>query len=312
MRVIFAGTPEFAARALSAILAAGYAVPLVLTQPDRAAGRGQHLTPSPVKRMATQCGVPTYQPDRLRTPDQQAPLLAVPADVMVVAAYGLIMPQAILDHPRYGCLNLHASLLPRWRGAAPIQRAILAGDALSGICVMRMEAGLDTGPVVSRHEVTIGPEDSAGALHDKLADVGAAAIVTTLAAMARDGNLAAIPQPLEGISYAPKLDKQEARIDWMRSADEIGRQVRAFNPAPGAFTVVDDTALKVWRAKVVLGTPGRTAPGQLVVRDGVLLAGCGQGGLIALDEIQPAGGRRMAGTEWLKGRPELVDSLFGT
>ena len=312
MRVIFAGTPEFAARALDAILAAGHAVPLVLTRPDRAAGRGQHLTPGPVKRLATGGGVPLYQPDRLRTPEQQAPLLAVPAEVMVVAAYGLILPQAVLDHPRHGCLNIHASLLPRWRGAAPIQRAILAGDSETGICVMRMDAGLDTGPVVSRHPVAIGPEDSAGVLHDKLADIGAAAIVEALAALARDGRLVATPQGSVGITYAPKLDRDEARIVWTRGANEIVRQVRAFNPAPGAFTSIDGAVLKVWRAKAVDTASSRASPGQLVVRDGMLLAGCGQGESVALEEVQPAGGRRMAGTVYVDGRPEIANHRFGS
>jgi methionyl-tRNA formyltransferase len=312
MRVIFAGTPEFAARALTAILAAGHAVPLVLTQPDRAAGRGQQVSPGPVKRLATERGVPIYQPDRLRTPEQQAPLLAVPADVMVVAAYGLILPQAVLDHPRHGCLNIHASLLPRWRGAAPIQRAILAGDPRTGICVMRMDAGLDTGPVVSRHTVAVGPEDSAGVLHDKLADVGAAAIVEALAALARDGRLAAVPQSGEAITYAPKLDKDDARIVWTRSANEIVRQIRAFNPAPGAFTTTDGAVLKIWRAKADTVASGSVSPGQIIVRDGMLLAACGQRESVALEEVQPAGGRRMAGTVYVNGRPDIANHRFGT
>ncbi|MBK7473862.1 MAG: methionyl-tRNA formyltransferase [Betaproteobacteria bacterium] len=261
MRVIFAGTPEFAARALDAILAAGHAVPLVLTQPDRAAGRGQHLTPGPVKRLAASHGVPVYQPERLRSPEQQAPLLAVAADVMVVAAYGLILPQSVLDHPRHGCLNIHASLLPRWRGAAPIQRAILAGDTQTGICVMRMDAGLDTGPVVSRHPVPIGGEDTAGVVHDRLAVVGAAAIVEALAALARD--------PIDG------------------------------------------AVLKIWRARPGAAAPG-ASPGQILMREGGLQAACGDGESIALDEVQPAGGRRMTGAVYANGRPDLAGRRFGT
>ncbi|MBP8295687.1 MAG: methionyl-tRNA formyltransferase [Burkholderiales bacterium] len=311
MRVIFAGTPEFAARALDAVLAAGHAVPLVLTQPDRAAGRGQHLTPGPVKRLAASHGVPVYQPERLRSPEQQAPLLAVAADVMVVAAYGLILPQSVLDHPRHGCLNIHASLLPRWRGAAPIQRAILAGDTQTGICVMRMDAGLDTGPVVSRHPVPIGGEDTAGVVHDRLAVVGAAAIVEALAALARDGRLVTTPQSDEGITHAPKLDKEEARIVWTRGAEELGRQVRAFNPAPGAFTSIDGAVLKIWRARAGAAAPG-AAPGQILVREGGLRAACGDGGTIALDEVQPAGGRRMTGAVYANGRPDLAGRRFGT
>jgi methionyl-tRNA formyltransferase len=310
MRVIFAGTPEFAARAFDAILAAGHAVPLVLTRPDRAAGRGQHLTIGAVKRLATGHGVPVYQPDRLVTAEQQAPLLAVPGDVMVVAAYGLILPQAVLDHPRYGCLNIHASLLPRWRGAAPIERAILAGDSETGICVMKMDAGLDTGPVVSRHPVAIGQDDNAGVLRDKLANAGAAAIVEALAVLARDGCLAAAPQGSVGVTHAPKLEKIEARIVWTRSADEIARQVRAFNPAPGAFTAIDGTVLKVWRAKALGRMSGGMVPGQIAVRDRMLVAGCGQGQAIALEEVQPAGGRRMAGTVYVNGRSEIVNRCF--
>jgi methionyl-tRNA formyltransferase len=312
MRVTFAGTPGFAARALDAILAAGHAVPLVLTQPDRAAGRGQQLRPGPVTMLATGRGVPLYQPDRLRTPEQLAPLLAVPADVMVVAAYGLILPQSVLDHPRHGCLNIHASLLPRWRGAAPIQRAILAGDSQTGICVMRMDAGLDTGPVVSRYPVAIGPEDSAGSLHDKLADVGAAAILEVLAALARGGRLTETPQESVGITYAPKLDRDEARIAWTRGAEEIARRVRAFNPAPGAFTSIDGAILKVWRAKAVAVASGGAAPGQIAVRDGMLLVACGQGESVALEEVQPAGGRRLGGTVYVNGRPDIAKRRFAT
>lgn len=312
MRVIFAGTPDFAACALECILAAGYEVPLVLTQPDRPAGRGQYLTPGPVKRLAAVRGVPVYQPQRLRTPAEQAPLLAVPADIMVVAAYGLILPQRVLDHPRLGCLNIHASLLPRWRGAAPIQRAILAGDAETGICVMRMDAGLDTGPVVSRHPVAIGSEESAGDLHDKLMDLGAAAIVRALAVLEKDGGLAATPQGGDGVTYAPKIEKEEARIDWTGGANEIARQVRAFNPAPGAFTTLDGIGLKVWRAKVCASDSGGAVPGQIVVRDGKLRAGCGQGEALVLEEIQPAGGRRMTGAMYAHGRPECIDSRLGT
>ena len=312
MRVIFAGTPLFAARALEAILVAGHAVPLVLTQPDRAAGRGQHLTPGPVKRLAVERDVPVYQPERLKSPEQQAPVFAVPADVMVVAAYGLILPQAVLDHPRHGCLNIHASLLPRWRGAAPIQRAILAGDGETGICVMQMDAGLDTGPVVSRHAVPIGPEDTAGVLHDRLADAGARAIVEALAALARDGRLAANPQAAEGMTYAPKLGRDEAKIDWTADAATVARQVRAFNPVPGAFTQLGGAVLKIWRARVQPAAAGHPEPGRIAVRDGMLVAGCGRGEAIALDEVQPAGGRRMPGMLYVNGHPDIVNHRMGS
>ena len=312
MRAIFAGTPEFAGRALEALLKAGHQVPFVLTQPDRGAGRGQRITQSPVKRAAIAHGLPIYQPERLRTPEQQAPLLAVAADVMVVAAYGLILPQAVLDHPRHGCLNIHASLLPRWRGAAPIQRALLAGDEKTGICVMRMDAGLDTGPVVTRHPVAIEPDDTAGSLHDRLAAHGAAAIVAALAALARDGRLPATPQPDDGVTYAPKITKDEARIDWTRSADEILRQIRAFNPLPGAFTSIAGGSLKIWRARAADAGTGHSAPGEIAVRDGAMLAGCGQGEWIAIEELQAAGGRRMAAAVFAQGRSNIANHRLAT
>ena len=312
MRVIFAGTPEFAGRALEAILEAGHQIPLVLTQPDRAAGRGQHLTHSPVKRAAIAHGLTLFQPERLRTLEQQAPLIEVPADVMVVAAYGLILPQAVLDHPHHGCLNIHASLLPRWRGAAPIQRALLAGDEITGICVMRMDAGLDTGPVVTRHPVPIDADDTAGSLHDKLVAIGAVAIVAALAGLERDGRLAATPQADDGVTYALKIAKDEARIDWARTPEEILRQVRAFNPVPGAFTSIDGDSLKVWRARPATADIGHSAPGQIVVRDGALLAGCGQGKWIALEELQLAGGRRMPAAIYAHGRSDMAGRRLAT
>ena len=303
MRVIFAGTPEFAARGLAAIADAGFEIPLVLTQPDRPAGRGQRISESAVKRLASTLGFELYQPLRLRSDEELAPLLAVPADVMVVAAYGLILPQRVLDHPAHGCLNIHASLLPRWRGAAPIQRAILAGDRETGVCIMQMDAGLDTGPVISRHSLGIEECDTAGTLHDKLAATGAAAIVDALKRLARERRLPATPQDANGITYAAKIVRDEARIDWSRSATDIARQIRAFNPAPGAFTTVDETTLKVWTARPA---PAMVAPlqrGQLALHDGALLAGCGDGNALVLDEIQAAGAKRMPGAAWARGRP---------
>ena len=312
MRVIFAGTPEFAGRALEAILAAGHQVSLILTQPDRAAGRGQRLLHGPVKRLALAHGLRVYQPERLRGAEPQAPVLAVPAEVMVVAAYGLILPQVLLDHPRYGCLNIHASLLPRWRGAAPIQRALLAGDGETGICVMQMDAGLDTGPVVSRHTVAIGADDTAGSLHETLSRIGAEAIVTALSALGRRGSLTATPQPVAGVTYAPKITKDEARIDWERTAEEIARQVRAFNPAPGAFTSLDGEGLKIWSARPARLHDEVAAPGQVVNRDGELLVGCARGQWLAIDEIQPAGGRRMPGATYANGRQGVSGRSLGT
>jgi methionyl-tRNA formyltransferase len=302
MRVTFAGTPEFAAHALEAIVGAGHQVPLVLTQPDRPAGRNQRLTPSAVKVAALAHGLSLYQPERLKTPEQQAPVLAVSAEVMVVAAYGLILPAAILSHPRHGCLNIHGSLLPRWRGAAPIPRAILAGDTETGICIMQMDTGLDTGPVVSRHPVGIAADETARTLHDKLATIGAAAIVDALAVLERDGHLAAAPQPATGATYAAKVEKSEAEIDWTRDALEIERRVRAFNPAPGAATRVDGAILKIWGARVRAAQRLPVAAGEAQVIDGDVLVSCGNGTVLELCEVQPASGKRMDATDYANGR----------
>ena len=319
MRVIFAGTPAFAARALYAIVVAGYDVPLVLTQPDRPAGRGRKLTASPVRALAAERGLDVYQPERLRTGEQQAPLLAVAADVMVVAAYGLLLPQRILDHPRHGCLNIHASLLPRWRGAAPIHRAILAGDRGTGISIMQMDAGLDTGPVVSEHRVDIAPDDTTGSLHDRLAAVGAEAIVAALDALSREGRLVSSPQPAAGATYAAKVTSAEAKIDWSLEAAAIARQVRAFDPAPGAFTTIGGEVLKIWRARVapasmMVSTTSpsvSTSSGRLALHEGTLLVETGNGALI-IDLLQPAGSRRMSAVDWARGRSGLDRLALGT
>jgi methionyl-tRNA formyltransferase len=314
MRVTFAGTPGFAAEALKAILLAGHEVPLVLTQPDRPAGRHQRLTASLVKTVAIEHGLPVYQPERLRSPEQQAPVLAVAADVMVVAAYGLILPSPILSHPEHGCLNIHASLLPRWRGAAPIQRAILSGDRETGVCIMQMEAGLDTGPVVSRHPIAIVADDTTGTLHDRLAHLGAEAIVAALATLARDGRLSSTPQSEAGATYAPKVEKTEVRIDWTRDATTIERQVRAFNPAPGATTTVAGTLVKVWTAAPMAA--GRAMHGEAGDcrhdADGSVIVRCGDGSRLQLGEVQSASGRRMPATEWLKGRTSDGSLRLGT
>ena len=319
MRVIFAGTPDFAARALDAIVAAGYEVPLVLTQPDRPAGRGRKLAASPVRALAADRGLDAYQPERLRSDEQQAPLLAVAADVMVVAAYGLILPQRVLDHPRHGCLNIHASLLPRWRGAAPIHRAILAGDRASGISIMQMDAGLDTGPVVSEHRVDIAVDETTGSLHDRLALLGADAIVAALDQLSRDGRLESTPQPADGATYAAKVTADEARIDWSLDAATIARRVRAFDPAPGAFTTVDGAVLKLWRVHVATPltpatpalTPTAAGCGRVALQDGALVVATGLGHLV-IDELQPAGSRRMSAADWARGRPDLAHPILGT
>jgi methionyl-tRNA formyltransferase len=247
LRIVFAGTPEFAVPALEALHGAGHDIVAVYTQPDRPAGRGRGVTASVVKQRALALGLRVEQPVSLRTPEAQATLAAHAPDVMVVVAYGLLLPQAVLDIPRLGCLNIHGSLLPRWRGAAPVQRAVLAGDERTGISIMKMDAGLDTGPELLRREVPIGPRDTAGQLHDRLAPLGAEAIVEAVAGWAT-GTLRLRPQPGEGVTYAAKIRKEEARIDWSRSADEIDRLVRAFNPWPVAETTLDGEQVRIWAA----------------------------------------------------------------
>ena len=305
MKVAFAGTPEFAAAALEAILAAGFDVPLVLTQPDRPAGRGMQLQPSPVKRVALAAGIPVHQPEKLRTPEQQAPLAAVQADVLVVAAYGIILPQAVLDLPRHGCLNIHASLLPRWRGAAPIHRAIQAGDAATGITIMQMDAGLDTGPMLLSRAEAIHADDTTGSLHDRLAQLGADMIVEALRAL--PGGLTATPQPADGVTYAAKIGKAEATVDWNRPAAEIERAIRAFNPFPGAVATLQQTPVKLWRARAIDATG---TPGEVLLAEGAgVIVACGEGAL-CVTELQKPGGKRLPAAEFLRGMPIAAGSRF--
>nr|WP_279119242.1 methionyl-tRNA formyltransferase [Snodgrassella alvi] len=293
--VIFAGTPDFAAAALNAIVAAGFNVPLVLTQPDRPSGRGLKLQPSAVKKAALTHGLTVMQPTTLKTAEIQAILENQQADVMVVAAYGLLLPQAVLNIPRYGCLNIHASLLPRWRGAAPIQRAIEAGDQETGVCIMQMDAGLDTGSVISRHKYTIKTDDTASEVHDALMQLGADAIVADLQQI---NQLQPIPQSETGVTYAHKLSKAEAQINWTRPAAEIVRKIRAFNPVPGAWTVWQDKPLKIWRAKIVsyTGIPGMV----LHSNEHELIVACGKDS-ISIEEIQKAGSKAMSVTAFQAG-----------
>ena len=295
MRVIFAGTPDFARVALERLLQAGFEVPLVLTQPDRPAGRGMQPQPSAVKRVALEHGLSVAQPERLRDPATHQPLREAAVDVLVVAAYGLILPQAVLDIPPAGCVNIHASLLPRWRGAAPIQRAIEAGDASTGISLMRMEAGLDTGPVLLAESLPIGDEETAGELHDRLATLGARLVVATIP---RLESMAAEPQPEAGVTYAAKIDKAEAVLDWTQPAVELARKVRAFNPFPGASAPLGGQPTKLWRAAPVAGD-GR--PGQILAADsaGIVVA-CGTGAL-RVTELQRPGGRRVSAADFLRG-----------
>ena len=291
MKVIFAGTPDFAAAALKAIAAAGFEIPLVLTQPDRPKGRGMQLAPSPVKQAALELGLRVAQPEKLRNNAEALQMLKeVEADVMVVAAYGLILPQDVLDTPKHGCLNIHASLLPRWRGAAPIQRAIEAGDAETGVCIMQMDIGLDTGDVVSEHRYTIQPTDTANEVHDALMNLGAAAIVADLQQLKTEGRLKSVKQPEEGVTYAQKLSKEEARIDWNESAAVIERKIRAFNPVPAAWVEYQGKPMKIWRAEAV-AQQGRAGEVLSCSSDGLIVA-CGANAL-KITELQPSGSKRM-------------------
>ena len=313
MKVVFAGTPEFAATALASLLNAGFTVPLVLTQPDRPAGRGMKLQASPVKQMAQLQGIAVAQPRSLRLdgkfPDEAAAarqaLLDAKADVMVVAAYGLILPQWVLDLPRLGCLNIHASLLPRWRGAAPIQRAIEAGDTHTGITIMQMDAGLDTGAMLLAESLPIAPDDSSASLHDRLAPLGGRLIVEALELVAC-GGLASRVQPLEGVTYAHKIDKAEAAIDWREPAAVIERRLRAFDPFPGASGVLGGDAIKCWRGSVVSASG---APGEVlaVADDGITVA-CGEHAL-RLTELQRAGGKRLAAAAFLRGKASIAAGM---
>ncbi|OYY95265.1 MAG: methionyl-tRNA formyltransferase [Hydrogenophilales bacterium 28-61-23] len=297
MRLIFAGTPEFAALALQALIAAGHDIPLVLTQPDRPAGRGMKLRLSPVKEVALRAGIQVEQPENLKTDAARHPILDARAEVMIVAAYGLILPQAVLDMPRLGCVNIHASLLPRWRGAAPIHRAIEAGDSETGITLMQMDKGLDTGAMLARASLAILATDTTGSLHDRLAALGAREIVRLLPEL-EAGNVSATPQDSALANYAAKIGKEEARLDWTLSAEELDRKIRAFNPFPGAFALLDEAPLKIWQARPVAGggAPGRI----LAIAEGEMHIACGSGAL-AIEEVQKAGGKRLPVGAFLAG-----------
>ena len=298
LRVVFAGTPDFSVPCLEACRASGAEVVAVYTQPDRPAGRGRKLTPSPVKQAAETAGIPVEQPESLKSAEAQAALAAYAPDLMVVVAYGLILPRKVLAIPRLGCWNVHASLLPRWRGAAPIQRAILAGDAESGVDLMQMEAGLDTGPVLLERRTPISRDDTGGSLHDRLAALGADVLAEGLARVMAGDVLASRAQPQEGVTYAHKLDKAEARLDFARPAIELERQVRAFDPWPVAEGDVAGETLRIWAARAVDGQPG-AFPGSVLnmTRDGIDIA-CGEGAL-RVTALQRAGGKRITVADYL-------------
>ena len=300
LRIVFAGTPEFAARHLQALLDAGLTPLAVYTQPDRPAGRGQKLMASPVKQLAVAHGIPVLQPATLRDPAAQAELAALAPELLVVVAYGLILPQVVLDIPRLGCINSHASLLPRWRGAAPLQRAVQAGDAESGVTGLQMEAGLDPGPMLRKVTTPNGPDDTGGSLHDRLAELGAAAVVAAIPQLAA-GELEGEVQDDALATYAHKLNKDEARLDWSRPAAELERLVRAFNPWPICHTSLAAAPLKVLAAEVA---EGQGAPGTLLAaeRDGLVVA-CGTGAL-RLTRLQLAGGKPLAFSDLYNSRRE--------
>jgi methionyl-tRNA formyltransferase len=290
LRVVFAGTPEFALPALKALLTQHHVVG-VLTQPDRPRGRGRTVSPSPVKALAQAHHLPIFQPQTLRSEAARAQLAALHPDALIVVAYGLILPPPVLEIARLGCLNIHPSLLPRWRGAAPVQRAILAGDTTTGVCIVRMDQGLDTGPVLLQEEFALGAHVTSGSLHSALASLGAAALIRALAGL-EAGTLQPRAQSSEGVTYAPKVEKAEARIDWRRPAADIERQVRAFNPQPIAETRLEGQQLRIYDARALpRGEPDSGDTGTIVaIRDGSLLVRCGIG-LLAVSEVQKAGGR---------------------
>lgn len=307
MKIIFAGTPEFAVPALAALIAAGHEVTLVLTQPDRPAGRGMKLKASPVKGLALQHQIAVFQPETLKDAIVQARIAMEQADAMIVAAYGLIIPTAVLEMPRYGCFNIHASLLPRWRGAAPIQRALLAGDKETGVTIMEVVPALDAGAMIMHGVLPIRESDTAQTLHDGLAKIGAELMVQAMNQLQREGKLQATPQDESQVTYAHKLNKTEAQMDWTHSAIELSRQVRAFNPFPVAQTALHGETCRIWMARAL---PGQAAVGSIVsVADGITV-GCGEG-LLKIEELQMPGGKRLLARDFLAGNRLRVGEHFG-
>ena len=303
MRVIFMGTPEFSVPVLDALVQAGHEIAAVYCQPPRPAGRGKKDRPTPVHARAEALGLPVRHPTSLKSPEEQAALAALKADVAVVVAYGLILPQPVLDAPRHGCLNIHASLLPRWRGAAPIHRAIMAGDAETGICIMQMEAGLDTGPVLLRQATPIGPEETTAQLHDRLSAMGTDLIVQ---ALDRLPELTPEPQPEVGVTYAAKIDKAEARVDWSRPAAEVDRQIRGLSPFPGAWTQIEGERVKLLASRL---SDGQGVPGEVL--DDALRVACGTGA-VELLRLQRAGKAAQDRETFLRGWPTPAGTRLGS
>jgi methionyl-tRNA formyltransferase len=302
LRIVFAGTPEFSVPALDALHAAGHSMLAAYTQPDRPAGRGRGVTAGPVKQRAHELGIPVEQPVTLKTAEAVARLASYGADLMVVVAYGLILPQSILEVPRLGCVNIHGSLLPRWRGAAPIHRAILAGDQTTGITIMTMDAGLDTGPMLLMRPTDIGARETSGQLHDRLARLGAQAVVEAIDEWTA-GRIAPVAQPAEGATYAAKIRKEEAMVDWSQSAAAIARQVRAFNPWPVAETRWRGQQLRIWEATPVEGPCGSCAPGNVIeAGNGRVRIATGEG-MLQLDTLQLPGRKPTAAADFLRAFP---------
>ncbi|MEQ9850369.1 methionyl-tRNA formyltransferase [Pectobacterium brasiliense] len=302
LRIIFAGTPDFAARHLDALLSSGHEVVGVFTQPDRPAGRGNKLTASPVKVLAEQHSIPVFQPKSLRPEENQAMVQALNADVMVVVAYGLILPQPVLSMPRLGCINVHGSLLPLWRGAAPIQRALWAGDSETGVTIMQMDVGLDTGAMLHKISCPILPQDTSATLYDKLAELGPRGLLETLEQLA-DGSAVAETQNDALATYAEKLSKEEARLNWQLSAEQLERCIRAFNPWPVSYFIVDEQPVKVWKAEVIAKAHG-SQPGTIIQADKQGIQVATADGILNIQELQPAGKKVMAAQDLLNSRRE--------
>ncbi|GAB7198054.1 methionyl-tRNA formyltransferase [Dickeya oryzae] len=302
LRIIFAGTPDFAAQHLAALLSSEHEIVGVFTQPDRPAGRGNKLTPSPVKVLAEQHGIPVFQPKSLRPGENQQIVAGLNADVMVVVAYGLILPQAVLDMPRLGCINVHGSLLPRWRGAAPIQRALWAGDGLTGVTIMQMDAGLDTGAMLHKIECPILPDDTSATLYDKLAKLGPQGLIETLAQLSSSQATVQV-QDDSLATYAEKLSKEEARLDWQLSAEQLERCIRAFNPWPVSYFLVEEQPVKVWKAQA-LDTQHQQQPGTVLAADKEGIRVATANGILNIQILQPSGKKAMSAQDLLNSRRE--------
>jgi methionyl-tRNA formyltransferase len=306
LRIIFAGTPDFAAPALAALIEAGHKIVLVLTQPDRPSGRGMKLKASPVKELALQHGIEVFQPETLKDASAQSRIEEAKADVMIVAAYGLIIPTNVLNMPRLGCYNIHASLLPRWRGAAPIQRSLLAGDKETGVTIMEVVPALDAGAMISKGIVTITELDTAQTLHDALAKTGAELMVQAMEKLSKNGALDSTPQDESLVTYAEKLQKSEATIDWNKSADAISKQVRAFNPFPVATAILNGEVCRIWMATK---KPGKGRAGEVMATNETIDIACGED-VLCIHELQLPGGKRLKAHEFLTGRQLTVGTKF--